>query len=83
MISEETLEQAFKREVRDACDGLAAMCFDRIMKDPENGLKFLSTLATYLDCKIVISFELGEAPLLTLLSALILGTARAADGAGL
>lgn len=60
VIAEETLEQAFERDVRDICDNLADMCFKRIMANPKDGFRYLSTLATHLDCKLAITFECGE-----------------------
>jgi hypothetical protein len=56
-IGIEALEESFERDVRDICDNLADMCFRRIMANPKEGFRFLSYLATTLDCKLAITFE--------------------------
>lgn len=58
-ISQFELDHAFHDCVYFACQNLAAASFERIMKDPLNGLQYLSKWASVLDMKIEAKFEMN------------------------
>ena len=56
-IPQQALDQEFQSSVRAACVSLAEACYQRVMRNPERGLRLLSDIAMVLDCKLSVELQ--------------------------
>lgn len=59
-IPEKALEEQFQECVRKACTSLAEACYQRVMRDPENGLKLMSDMAAMMNCRMTVTLQPTE-----------------------
>jgi hypothetical protein len=59
-IDQQKLDNDFDVAVMSACQTLAMALFTRCKNNPDEGLKYLSNMATQLDCRLRIKFELED-----------------------
>jgi hypothetical protein len=59
-IPKKQLEQEFQECVKAACVSLAEICYQRVMRNPEEGMRYLSDLARSLDCKLTADMKLDK-----------------------